>query len=241
MAKQKRFVIAFDNHGDMQDDEAVNAFFDFCKDWKPTIRIHGGDAFDLRCLRKGASAEEKQEGIKADVEAGVDFLKRLKPQVLLLGNHDYRLARYMIDGRDQMLREYCRLTWDGIMDNIGNCQIVPYGKRHGVYQLGNFRVIHGYHSGMYAARQAAALYGNVIMGHVHTPGYYRTPHIDGATGYTSGSLCQLEMDYNAAHPNTLRQGHGWIYGVVTPAGQTIPYAATKWGDGWHFPHVWRAA
>lgn len=29
-----------------------------------------------------------------------------------------------------------------------------------------------------------------------------------------GCLCALEMDYNSRQPNTLRQAHGWAYGVI---------------------------
>lgn len=237
MAKKKckRFLIAFDNHGDMQDDGAVSAFFEFMDYWKPDLRVHGGDCYDLRALRQGASADEKQEGIAADVEKGNDFMRRFNPHVFLLGNHDHRIHRYIQFGRNDILRQYLGLVWDQIRDTIPECEIIPWGKRVGVYQLGDYKVMHGYSAGLYAARQHAAIYGNCIFGHIHAPTYFESPHIDGAAGYSSGSLCQLDMDYNAGHPNTMRQGHGWVYGYVTPSGRTIVYASKKTDGEWHLP------
>lgn len=233
--KNKRFIIAFDNHGDMQDDGAVSAFFEFMDFWKPAIRIHGGDAFDLRALRKGASSEEKQEGVEADVTKGLEFMRRLDPHVFLLGNHDHRLVRYIQDGRDDMLRQYMGLLWDRIRDNMPKTKIVQWGKRRGVYRLGDYNILHGYFAGLYAARQHSQVYGNCIFGHIHAPTYFESPHINGARGYSSGSLCLLDMDYNQSHPNTMRQGHGWAYGYVTPRGNTVAYVSQKIGDEWHLP------
>ena len=55
----KKFLFASDLHGDLQESEAVDALFDFTKQWKPDIRVFGGDLFDLRPLRKNASKEER--------------------------------------------------------------------------------------------------------------------------------------------------------------------------------------
>ena len=49
--KGERFVVAADSHGDQVDEETANALFAFCKDYKPTIRVHAGDAWDFRNLR----------------------------------------------------------------------------------------------------------------------------------------------------------------------------------------------
>ena len=86
-----KFVFATDSHGDMQDDASVAMFFKFMAEWKPAIRVMGGDAFDLRPLRKGASEDEKRESIRADIIAGKKFLKRMQPTHFLRGNHDERL------------------------------------------------------------------------------------------------------------------------------------------------------
>ena len=83
--KPERFVCAFDLHGDMQHKPTVAAFLDFCKDFKPTVRIMGGDAFDFRWLRRSASEDEKLEAVTADFQQGVWFLEQFKPTVFLWG------------------------------------------------------------------------------------------------------------------------------------------------------------
>ena len=53
MSNPIRFVAFGDNHGDMADDEATDALCEFIKDYKPTVRVHLGDCFDFRSLRRG--------------------------------------------------------------------------------------------------------------------------------------------------------------------------------------------
>ena len=52
-------MAGFDVHGDQQDKKACEVFFKFAKDWKPEIRVMGGDLFDFRPLRKKASEDER--------------------------------------------------------------------------------------------------------------------------------------------------------------------------------------
>ena len=53
MSTPTRFVAFGDNHGDMADHEATDALCEFIKDYKPTVRVHLGDCFDFRSLRRG--------------------------------------------------------------------------------------------------------------------------------------------------------------------------------------------
>ena len=93
MSKPVRFVFASDSHGDMADPEALEALWEFCKDYKPEVRVAGGDHFDLRALRRGVGSSDAESGesLKADLEAGKDFLRRFRPTVYLWGNHEHRL------------------------------------------------------------------------------------------------------------------------------------------------------
>ena len=50
-SKGERFVVAADSHGDQVDEETANALFAFCKDYRPTIRVHAGDAWDFQIGR----------------------------------------------------------------------------------------------------------------------------------------------------------------------------------------------
>lgn len=151
MARYQRFVVAFDNHGDMIDRKVSRVFDEFLREFKPDIRIHGGDCFDLRALRRGASDEEKCDGTKADVEAGLEFMATLNPQVFLRGNHDERLWDAAKDHPNGVIRSHASMLIDLIHDSMPNTIQLPYDKRAGVYRVGRLRVVHGYHSGMTAA------------------------------------------------------------------------------------------
>ena len=234
MKRLERFVIVSDTHGEYQDDSAVEAAFDFLKHFKPDTRIHLGDFIDLAALRHGAGEYEKSKGLKADSLAAVNFMKRLDPQVVLMGNHDHRLIREAKEARSAALQEYCHDVWSGINQVLKDSTVVPYGKRSG-FQYGNYWLIHGYHNGLYAPRQAALTYGNVIMGHIHAPGVMPAGTLHGAVGHSCGALCKLDMEYNLSHANTLRQAHGFIYGVKTSSGKLVIWHAASMEGSWYFP------
>ncbi len=231
----RRFLCAADNHGDKADPSAVEAFFAFRDYFKPDDVFHLGDCFDWRPFRNGASRTELNEGIADDTSAGLEFMRRLNPDVWVMGNHDHRLPREVERCENRTLGLLLGNEWDAICKECANIDIsiVPWGKRN-FLQHGDHKLIHGYHSGLYAARQAAAVYGNVIMGHVHTSDMHRSPHIDGAAGHTSACLCELDMEYNKGHPNTLKQQNGWVYGF-NHHGRLAVFHAVKTGDTWYLP------
>ena len=86
-----KWVFSSDLHGDKQDADSVNAFLKFVKKYKPDVKIFGGDLFDFRAIRRGATAEEKADSMALDIELGLKFLGQYKPNVFLRGNHDERL------------------------------------------------------------------------------------------------------------------------------------------------------
>ena len=71
----KSFIFASDLHGDMQDHDAVEALFKFTEEFKPDVKIFGGDLFDFSPLMRNADPADKRESMEADVEAGMSFLK----------------------------------------------------------------------------------------------------------------------------------------------------------------------
>ena len=59
--KPIKFVFASDSHGDMACEESLQAFYAYCKDFKPDLRIAGGDHYDLRSPRQGAMGLSLQQ------------------------------------------------------------------------------------------------------------------------------------------------------------------------------------
>lgn len=51
-----------------------------------------------------------------------------------------------------------------------------------------------------------------------------------------GCLCALDQDYNARQPNTLRQSHGFAYGVINAkSGDFHVWQAEEVGGKWIVP------
>lgn len=233
LAGAERFVVVSDNHGDHAHKPSVGAFADFLTWWKPTIRVHAGDCFDFRFLRRAASDEEKREPVQDDIDAGNLFLRTLKPTVFLRGNHDERLwdAAKCDDGP---LSNYA----SGIIEDLDipkGCKVYPYNKRHGVHRLGDLAVLHGYNAGVHAVRNATLVYGSLLMGHIHSVDMASVAGEPKRIGRAIGCLCELDMNYNRAHLQTLRQGHGWAYGLVLKSGKTIVWQAEEIDGLWLLP------
>jgi hypothetical protein len=224
--KFKRWIACGDNHGDMQDDKAVAAFHEFCRYWKPHTKIHMGDCFDLRWLRGKASEGERRERVVDDIDTGLEFIGKFRPHVFITGNHDHRLwvAAKSDEGK---VADFANYLIRDVKKKLGAARIIPWGKRRGVFRLGRQKFIHGYHTGPNAPRNAAMTYGSVCMAHVHTSDQASAPGLEKRVGHSSAALCRVEMDYNAGHANTLRQGNGWLYGLTFPNGACQVWHADK--------------
>lgn len=236
MAKSriKRWMAVSDNHGDRQDKHAVAAALAFAKHWKPDIRIHLGDCFDFRCLRRGADDSERRASLSDDIEAGCDFLRKYQPTHFLRGNHDERLWD-LLDEDDGKLAGYARHLIEEIEDALGDAQVFPYDKRRGVLKLGHLKCLHGYNAGITAARIAGQVYGSCIFGHCHTIDQYSIAGLERRVARCIGCLCLLDQDYNRAHIQTLRQAHGWAYGLLLPNGAYTVWQAEQVSGKWHVP------
>jgi predicted phosphodiesterase len=229
-----------DTHGDCQDDGAVKAMLEFKKYFKPEIRIHAGDAFDFRPLRKKATDEERREGKSLDVEMGLNFIDAYRPTHFLRGNHDERLWD-LFKSDDGQKREAAIATAESIMQrlqNVGCEHVLPYHKRLGVLNIGKLRVVHGYAAGVNAAKKHCEVYGAVLFGHVHRIEQYSIPTLERNIGRCIGCLCQLDMDYNRAQLNTLSQEHGFAYGFLDSNGLYTFYQAMPLNGRWFFPSEW---
>jgi hypothetical protein len=211
----KRFSFVSDAHGDQIDKTAEKAFFRFVADFKPQIRIFGGDLWDMRPLRRGADEEEKREALKLDFDAGMEFAYKYKPTNMLLGNHDHRLYNLAENGYG-ITQEYAKslVSEATILFDKLKCPVLPYDKRKGVLSIGKMNCIHGFTSGPTAARKSALVYGNVLMGHTHGISSCTIEGLDDRTGRICGCLVTLDMPYNSMHMGALQHRHGWGMGVI---------------------------
>ena len=221
MASWKRFVFASDLHGDKQHAPTAARFLKFVKDYEPHYIIFGGDLFDLRPLRRGASADERAESMQADVGAGLKFMGQLfdrkaEKKFLTWGNHDDRLFQGAEDSTNGITADLCSKGVKDITERTKRLGIktVPYHKRDGIIRIGHAKFLHGFFCGVFAARQHAAVYGSCFFGHTHVIDESPAPGLDRRVARGVGCLCETDMAYNARNPNTLRQAQGWAFGAI---------------------------
>lgn len=219
----QRFIVVSDNHGDMVDAASVGALWSFIKDWKPELRVHAGDAYDFRNLRRGASDEEKAASLADDWEAGNDFLRRFfeggTSNHFLRGNHDERLYEFR-NSCSGMLRDYAS---DGIKQMeavVKKCRakMLPYDSDLGVLRLGKLSVIHGFHAGISACRTHAVIYGSCLHGHIHSIEVASVASLEPVEARSIGCMCVRDMDYVNKKTGKLKWAQGWAYGLLFPDG-----------------------
>lgn len=233
----KRFVAGFDPHGINQDRATNRSFFKFVEHWKPYYRIAGGDVWDYKQLRKKADPHDKRDSMAQDVAEGQEWLEGLQATHFLRGNHDERLWDLATQS-EGIVADYAKLGVKRIEELMTSmkCQMLPYNKRDGVLKIGSLKFIHGYITGVTAARRTAMIYGSVVMGHGHSIQSATIEGTEPRAGFMAGCLCKLELEYNRAQPGTLNWEHGWAYGIINEkTGSYQLWQARRIDNQWILP------
>ena len=175
-----------------------------------------------------------------DYADGKMFLETYRPEVLIRGNHDERL--WDLAQKDNgILSDFaikCVQEVETLAAKIG-FRMLEYNKRTGIYRVGSLKCIHGYFSGVTAARRTALAYGSVVMGHGHAIDHQTIEGIDPRMGRMVGCLCLLDMEYNRAQIGTLRHAHGWLAGVVNErTGEYHCQQIQRIGEKWTHEILW---
>lgn len=210
------FIFASDLHGNLQEKSVVKTLLNFCDDWKPKYRIFGGDLFELTALRRGASEDEKKVSLLDDVDASLKFVECYKPTNFLLGNHDDRLWMLAKAGKGPLsdLAQRAIDDFNKKLKAVGCSAPHPYHKREGILDIGKLRMMHGFGAGINCARRMAFNYGSLLMGHLHTVDIVSVEGLEKRMARVVGCLCSLDMEFAKSMVGTLRQAHGFAYGVV---------------------------
>lgn len=234
-----RWLGFWDTHGDEADTDALAGAFDFAERWKPKVRIAGGDHMDVRWLRGRATVREQSDDVKADIDAGLDFLKRFKPTHYLWGNHENRLVENGLGSHMGETRAFAQEVIDKMERAAGpNCAHFQYSVRRGVLDIHGQRFIHGFQHGINAAQMAARTFGDVIQGHAHGIDAVSVGHYPRrVVGMVCGCLCNLEMGYAVRGAANLKWEHGFPYGLIDERRARVHvYQARRHEDGtWFFP------
>jgi len=206
-------------------------------EFKPKHRVHLGDLWDFRPLRRGACREEMMDGFRNDYRAGLDLLDWYKPHLLTLGNHDHRIWRAATETSDMAKAELFESFCDDVEDNLRKRKIKwsEWGVRKYLQlPFGGPKLLHGYATGLNVARKNHQLYGDSIAAHNHTPDQYEARHIDGGQAFSVGTSADIDkMKYADGQPAKL----GWRNSILctihnTKTGAWEGFPVVRHGKEW---------
>lgn len=229
------------SHGDIFDDRAKNVVQKLIEMHKPKHRNHLGDVFDLRAIRRGAGPEEKADGMKRDLQAGMELLDWYRPQILTLGNHDHRIWRVSAETSDATKAELFEKVALDLEDQFRKMQIkwCQWGVDNYLKMAcGGPKLLHGYLSSLSPAKAHFDRWGDCIVAHVHTSDYYEARHRDGGKAFTVGTLADIKkMTYADNYPAKL----GWRQSILctthnTKTGKWYGWQAVNDGGTWVTPY-----
>lgn len=203
------------SHGHLADPSALKAVLDFKKKWNPELTWHAGDFLDLAALRSGASGtKDEAEDLVADFNCGFDFLNKLEPQKIFLGNHEHRITE-LINHPNAMKSYACTQAYNSIQDVAKKlkAEIVQYDIETGWRPIGDALVGHGYMYNKNAIQDHAETFGKCIIGHLHHVGESSGATLKRSTAYCTGTLANIPaMSYARRRKATLRWSHGFAFG-----------------------------
>lgn len=216
--KWKRLLAVGCSHGNHIDPKARSAILNFKDAWKPHKTIHLGDFVDTAAFRAGAKGtSDESEPISPDFEAGLGFLKDLRPNLIFNGNHEARLWR-LAGHHSAIIQELSKDLIERIRTRAAICRaefVEGWGIRHW-RMVGNFKFMHGYLFSENSCRDHAEAHGNIVFAHTHRAGVAKGRRDDSPTGYCVGTLSNIPaMEYAQARRATLSWSGGFVWGEYT--------------------------
>ena len=181
--------------------------------WDKVIQL--GDFMDFNCVSShnlNNLRAVEGETIFDDYQVANDYLDRWMKLtgkaewVILEGNHDYRIERY-IDAKPEMkgLAEVAK----NLKFKDRGVKWVRYWSQGTTYRLGKAMFIHGCYTGeLHAKKHVAAYQKNVFYGHNHdiqAHSLTRQGENDTIMGMSLGTLCEYQQSYLRGTPSRWQQ------------------------------------
>ncbi len=226
------------SHGEFIDPDAREAVIKFKSRWKPQTTLHLGDFVDLAALRAGAGpgTKDSAKSVSKDVDAGVAFLRELRPQHILFGNHENRLMP-MAASPNAIAAHAAQ----SVLEEINECardlkaRVYPYNVRS-YAQLGDTKFLHGFVYNVNAIRDTAESYGcKTVMAHIHRCGQERARTLNGVSGYALGMLMGFDAEYASTRRQTLAWSQGFAWGEYGDTYCTVNICERPFGQPWRLP------
>ena len=213
----KRWMSVGCSHGDLADDDATRAVLKFKRIWNPHMVIHHGDYIDMAAFRGGAKGTSDEcVPVENDLKKGIQFLRKLRPNVIINGNHENRLWKDMNHPNAIVARAASSVVNEirELAVSLKAHHIEHYDITRSWYQLGNFRFIHGFGmGGMNGLKEMGEHFGNVVCAHLHVAEEVAIRRAEPTRAYCVGTLANVpSMGYALGRRATARWSHGFAWG-----------------------------
>jgi predicted phosphodiesterase len=214
--------------------------------FKPDRIIHLGDAMDTSAFRSGARGidADSAEPVAPDIDGGLMFLRELKADTYLFGNHEARLTALSNSPNAVIAYASGRALYhiEEECAKMGT-RIIPYD---GIYQkvmIGDVMFTHGTFYNEMAARDMAEAYGGkVVFAHTHRAMQAPGRTMNASHGYCVGTLTRKrEMTYASCRRATMGWGMGLVCAEIregrNPVSQVWLFTGPSEGEdhGWRLP------
>lgn len=223
----KPYIAVGCNHGKYINRSVEEQLFEFINNLKPVARVHLGDFIDTEAWRSGAGGTPDQaKDLDEDFNAGANFLRRLEPTLVFLGNHDYRPYKYMEHGCAIVRKaaSACVGEIDSLIQDELKAEFVrSYQLRKSWRMIGNTAFGHGFMFNQQAARDHAKVLGvQTVIAHIHTLSAKSAPSIGAPIGYSAGLLADIDqLSYAGQRESTAGWINGWVYGWYCDDATTV--------------------
>jgi len=205
----KRFFIGFDRHTPEHDPVVDEIALAFIHDFKPHIRVAGGDWQTVDQISKFKN--DSKTALKADFQANEAALAAYGITHYLEGNHEERLRRVGLVEENVRsmydLKEHLHLVKQRI-------KLLPYHPEKGVLKIGELKILHGFFANEYMAKKTAMIYGTCVFGHAHRFQTFQSKQaFYDRVGFAIGMLGQVRPSW-VEHRAPLGWAQGFAFGYL---------------------------
>jgi len=200
----RKFWIGFDRHTPYHDSKIDKIALAFLDDFKPQIRIAGGD---WQTVDQVSHFDNESEIDLADEFAmNREAIEKFKITHYLEGNHEERLRRVGMK-LDKRLRSLVDLDYNLGLTERG-IPLIPYHPRKGILKFGYLKILHGFYATEYVAKKTASIYGTCVFGHTHRFQTFQSKEaFESHCGFAIGLMGAIDQPYTDA-----RAPMGWTNG-----------------------------
>jgi len=247
-SKWTRFMAVGCSHGKHICPVAKKIVLETKKKWirSGDLCLHLGDFTDTAAFRSGARGidADSAEPVLPDIDGGMQFLRELRPSIVLAGNHEARLW-HLRESPNAVIAYASHKAVEHIEEGCAKigARLIPYDGINQIYRRADLTFLHGTWYSEAATRDYGEAYGGtVIHAHTHRPFYAPGRTFKKSQGFCVGTLTrQRSMGYSLTRRQTMAWGQALVLGEFregkNPTSFTWLFTGPSEGEdhGWRLP------